>query len=194
MNKLGIFLLLTVVSSAVLGNPGFSDRQVKENQKILELNHKFQTVNFEKICQKNEAASECFKRQLSQMHDKDKLSLSGLMAALPAGKGLILNEKEKQQAAKPKRSNADLSLASHKKQSEFAIFLLKLSCTAATAKDWGVTDPELIKSADSSSHNFLKTLKAVIAEQIEQVRKYSDAESVQLQMKFDTTLLCEKKK
>lgn len=163
----------------VLADPKFSDRQNKEKQKILELNYLFQTVKFDKLCKKGELPSECYKKQLSQMHDKDKLSMDGLMAALPAGKGLILNEKDKIKAAKPKLSNSDLSLVSHKKQTEFAIFLLKLSCTAV---------------ASTSDNNYKNTLKKVVEENLEQVRKYSEPESIDLRMKFDTTLLCEKKK
>jgi len=168
VNKLGIILLLTVVSSAVFGNP-----------KVLDLNYKFQAADVEKLCQKNEVISECFKKRVSQLHEKEKLTVEELLGTLPAGKGLILKEKTKQQKTKPKPSTAVLNLSSHKKQADFALFLLELSCTA---------------KASATAPNFLKTLKAVVTEQIEQVRKYSDAESEILQMKFDTTLLCEKKK
>ncbi len=168
MNKLGIFLLLTVVSSTVFGNP-----------KVFDLNYKFQAANIEKLCLKNEVISECFKKQVSQLHEKEKLTVEELLGTLPAGKGLIQKEKAKQQKAKPKPSNSALNLSSHKKQAEYALFLLELSCTAKTS---------------ASSSNYLKTLKSVVTEQIEQVRKYSDSESVNLQMKFDTALLCEKKK
>lgn len=167
MNELGIIFLLTVVSSTVFGNP-----------KVLDLNNKFQAADVEKLCQKNEVISECFKKQVRKLHETEKLTIEELIGTLPAGKGLILKEKTKQQKAKTKISNSDLNLSSHKKQADFALFLLELSCTA---------------KASASSPNYLKTLKSVVTEQIEQVRKFSDAESVNLQMKFDTTLLCEKK-
>lgn len=168
MIKFGIIFLLTTVSSVVFGNP-----------KIVELNYKFQKADVKKLCSKNEVLSECYKKQVSQLHEKEKLSVDDLMGTLPAGKGLILKEKEKQQKEKSKPSNAVINLNSHKKQASFAIFLQELACTA---------------KATPSAPNYLKTLKSVVAEQIEQVRKYSDAESELLQMKFDTTLLCEKKK
>lgn len=168
MNKLGIFFLLTGVVSTVFGNP-----------KVLNLNYKFQKADVEKLCEKNEVISECFKKQVSQLHEKEKLTVEELLGTLPAGKGLILKEKTKQQKTKPKLSNSVLNLSSHKKQADFALFLLGLSCTAKTS---------------AAAPNYLKTLKSVVTEQIEQVRKYSDAESEILQMKFATTLLCEKKK
>ena len=166
MIKFGIILLLTTVSSVVFGNP-----------QIVDLNYKFQKADVKKLCSKNEVLSECFKKQVSQLHEKEKLSVDDLMGTLPAGKGLIL--KEKQQKEKSKLSNAVINLNSHKKQALFAIFLQELACTA---------------KASPNAPTYLKTLKSVVAEQIEQVRKYSDAEFELLQMKFDTTLLCEKKK
>ncbi|AZZ37691.1 hypothetical protein CIK05_13090 [Bdellovibrio sp. qaytius] len=182
MFKCGIVILLTTFVVAVFANPTLEDRtedhQAKEYQKVIDLNYKFQKADLKNLCQKAELPSECFQRKLSEMHSDEKLSVQGLMAAVPAGKGLIVNEKNKAQKTKSKLSNSELSLASHKKQSEFAIFLLKLSCTAAPSKD---------------AQNALKTLKKVAHESIEQVRKYSEPESVALQMKLDTTLLCEKK-
>lgn len=162
---------MTVFSLTVFGNP-----------KVLDLNYKFQNADAEKLCLKNEVLSECFKRQVRKLHETDKLTVEELIGTLPAGKGLILQEKEKQQKAKAKvkakLSNSELNLSSHKKQADFALLLLELSCTA---------------KASTAAPNYLKTLKSVVTEQIEQVRKYSDSESVNLQMKFDTTLLCEKK-
>ncbi|MES2801500.1 MAG: hypothetical protein V4654_03325 [Bdellovibrionota bacterium] len=169
MLKFGIIFLLTAISAVVFGN---------SNQKVLDLNYKFQAADVEKFCLKNEVISECFKKQVRKLHEKEKLNVEELIGALPAGKGLILKEKEKQQKAKTKLSNAELNLSSHKKQADFALFLLELSCTAKVS---------------ASAQKFLKTLKSVTTEQIEQVRKYSAADAADLQMKFDTTLLCEKK-
>lgn len=168
MINFGVILLFTVVSSTVYGNP-----------KVLELNHKFQKENVAKLCQKNEVISECFKKQVRKLHETEKLTVEDLIETLPVGKGVILKEKEWQKKSKAKISNSDLNLISHIKQANFGLFILGLSCTAKTL---------------ASAPSYLKTLKALVEEQIELVRKYSDSESVQLQMKFDTTLLCEKKK
>jgi len=178
--------------SAALDYSKFADRTVKEYQKVVAFNYKFQTVKIE-MCKKTETVFECFQRELLAMNAKDKLSIHGLVTALPAGKQLIIIEKNKKKAANPKLSNSDLSLESHKKQTAFALLLLKLSCTAATPKDWGVTDAELIKNEEPTAQSYLKTLKKVTEENIEQVRKYSNLESSQLQVKFEETLRCEKK-
>lgn len=193
MFKFGIIALLTLFTAAVMADAQFSDRQSKEKEKVLKLNYKFQTVDVGDICKRNEVPSDCFKKKLSEMHAKDKLSMHGLMAALPAGKGLITNEKEKL-IYKEKLSNSDKNLAAQRRQAQFAIFLLELSCTAATASDWGVKDATVIKNESASSQNYLKTLKRVAEEAIEQVRKYSDPDSVQLRMTYDNTLMCEAKK
>ena len=193
MIKSGIIVILTFLSATVFADPQFSDRQSKEQEKVLKLNYKFQTVDYGDLCKRNEAPSDCFKNQLSAMHAKDKLSMRGIMAALPAGKGLILNEKDKL-IYKEKLSTADRNLLTQKRQARFAFFLLELSCTAATARDWGVKDATIIKNESASSKDYLKTLKRVAEEAIEQVRKYSNPESVNLRMEYDNTLMCEAKK
>lgn len=168
MIKFGVIFLLTAFAALVFANP---------KQKVLDLNYKFQSGEIAKLCQKSEVISECFKKHVRELHEKEKLTVEELIGTLPAGKGLILKEKDKLQKAKTKLSNSEINLSSHKKQAEFALFLLQLSCTA---------------KASSTSANYLKTLKSVVNEQTEQVRKYSDKDAVELQMKFDTILLCGK--
>jgi len=189
----GIISILTFLTATVFADPQFSDRQSKEQEKVLKLNYKFQTVDVGDVCKRNEVPSDCFKKQLSEMHAKDKISMHGLMAALPAGKGLITNEKEKL-IYKEKLSKSEKNLAAQRRQAEFAIFLLELSCTAATAIDWGVKDTTVIKNEAANSQNYLKTLRRVAEEAIEQVRKYSNPDSVHLRMTYDSTLMCEAKK
>lgn len=193
MIKSGIIVFLTFLSATVFADPQFSDRQSKEQEKVLKLNYKFQTVDYGDICKRNEAPSDCFKKQLSDMHAKDKLSMHGLMSALPAGKGLINNEKDKL-IYKEKLTTSERNLLTQKRQAQFAIFLLELSCTAARASDWGVKDATIIKNEAANSQNYLKTLKRVAEEAIEQVRKYSNPDSVNLRMNYDNTLMCEAKK
>ena len=193
MFNFGIISILTFLTATVFADPQFSDRQSKEQEKVLKLNYKFQTVDVGDVCKRNEVPSDCFKKQLSEMHAKDKISMHGLMAALPAGKGLITNEKEKL-IYKEKLSKSEKNLAAQRRQAEFAIFLLELSCTAATAIDWGVKDTTVIKNEAANSQNYLKTLRRVAEEAIEQVRKYSNPDSVHLRMTYDSTLMCEAKK
>lgn len=193
MIKSGIIAILTLLSVNVFADPQFSDRQSKEQEKVLKLNYKFQTVDYGDVCKRNEAPSDCYKKQLSDMHAKDKLSMNGIMTALPAGKGLINNEKDKL-IYKEKLSTSDRNMLTQKRQAQFAIFLLELSCNAATPTDWGIKDATVIKNESANAKNYVKTLKRVAEEAIEQVRKYSNPDSVSLRMNYDNTLMCEAKK
>lgn len=200
MFKRAVVFLLSVLSVVVFAadktetkNPAYLERKAQELNKVIELNYKFQAADYQKLCKKNELSSECFKAQIAKLHKTDKLSVAGLMVALPAGKGLIVKEKERQFKQTPKKSNSELSLISHRKQAEMGIFLLNLSCTAATPKDWGVTDEKTIQAEMLSAQDFLKIFKKIVTAEIEHVRKYSDDESVALRMKFDSTLVCGKK-
>lgn len=173
-------------------NPPYWDRVSKEAERILKLNQKFKSPDVLKEC-KGETVSSCYTKQLKTLHDKEKLSINALVLALPAGTGLVLIEKEQQQRANPKISTKDLNLPSHKKQTELTIQLIEMSCTRATAKDWGVTDKDLIALTDKSDIKTIKELQHNALHEIEQVRKFSEIDAIALKTKFNEIYPCGKK-
>lgn len=172
-------------------NPKYSDRLSKESEKILFFNVRFKSPDVQKECKK-EVVSDCYMKQLQEMHQKEKLSTNAIVLALPAAIHLVLLEKELKLKANPKVPQSDLNLEMHKKKARIITQFVEMACARATAKDWGFTDPALIKIDDKSATGTIKDLHHNAIQEFEQVRKYSEFDAGELKKKFNEIYTCGK--